>query len=58
MSRYRLAFHGRKIRALGISGFHVVDVDAKTEEQARLLAYETHEHISGGVDGIQVIKLK
>lgn len=58
-TRYRLAFYGRKINALGgISSFQVVDVDAESEEEARLKAYETHEHIlHGGLDGIKVKKL-
>lgn len=55
MNRYRLAFYGRRVNALGISEFHVIDVEAEDEEKARLKAYDTHEHIHGG---IKVIPLK
>ena len=46
--RVRLIFHGRKVGAIGISGFHVVDLnvaDDTTPGAMRLRAYDTHEHI-------------
>jgi len=57
MNRYRLDFYGRRVRALGASGSQVVDVEAANEEEAREKAYETHEHISGGLDGVRVQKI-
>lgn len=52
--KYRIIFHGRKIGAIGVSSFQVVDVEAESEEAARHKAYDTHEHIGGGLEGIQV----
>ncbi len=46
MPRYRCVFHGRKLGAIGVFGFHVVELDAEDPESARLKCYETHEHIS------------
>ena len=49
MTRYRLAFYGRKLRAIGIESFQVVDVTADSPESAKLKAYDTHEHIRGNI---------
>lgn len=46
MNTYRLVFYGRKKGAIGVLGFQVLDIEAETTEQARLKAYETHEHIT------------
>jgi hypothetical protein len=46
VSRYAFRFHGRLNGALGVSGIHNVEVEAETEEAARLRLYETHEHVS------------
>ena len=52
--KYRIMFHGKKIGAIGVSSFQVVDVEAESIEAARRKAYDTHEHIGGGLEGIQV----
>ncbi len=52
---YRIAFYGRRCGALGLSGFQVLDVVADSVDEAKLRAYDTHEHISGGLDGIRVV---
>lgn len=50
--KYEIKFFGRKIGALGVSGTYTLVVSAGSVEEARLKAYETHEHISGGADGV------
>jgi len=57
MNKYRIVFHGRKIGALGTSSFQVLDVEAETEDAARWKAYDTHEHISGGIEGVKIAPL-
>jgi hypothetical protein len=52
MPVYRLAFYGRKVGALGISSFQVIDIEAPNLEAAKLKVYDAFEHISGGNDGI------
>lgn len=47
MHKFRVSFNGRKIGAIGLFGFHIVEVEAETPEDAALKAYDTHEHISG-----------
>lgn len=54
LTRYRLRFHGRRIGALGIGSDVVLYVWAVTPEEAAREAYESHEHISGGLDGVRV----
>lgn len=59
--RIRLAFHGCKVGAIGITGFQVVDLDipdGETLQETRMRAYDTHEHISGGTGGVRVIDLE
>jgi hypothetical protein len=55
---WQLRFFGRQKGAIGICTMHVVNVEAETVEQARWRAYETHEHISGGVDGVAAFSLE
>lgn len=59
--RIRLVFSGRKAGAIGVGGFQVVDLDVpdgETLETMRMRAYDTHEHIAGGSDGVTVINLE
>ncbi len=54
--RIRAIFHGRKINAIGISGFQCVDLDVPDPDSGlprdldwhalNLKLYDTHEHIS------------
>jgi hypothetical protein len=44
--RYRVLFSGRPRGAIGITYRHDVTVEARDEESARMVLYETHEHIS------------
>ena len=43
--RWRLHFRGRQVGAIGIFSNYTIEVSAMSEEDARLAAYETHEHI-------------
>lgn len=53
--RYRLRFSGRKAGALGIGNPGVTtEVEADNPKEAALKAYDTHEHIWGGADGVLV----
>lgn len=52
--KYRIEFNGRTIGAIGIFYNIVLEVEAENELAARWKAYETHEHIAGGVDGVRV----
>lgn len=58
MNTYRILFHGRRVNALGITSFQCLDIEAESPEAAKRKAYETHEHISGGLDGIRVASVK
>lgn len=52
---YRLNFYGRRKGAIGIFYAIQIDVPADDPDEAKLLAYDTHEHIAGGgLDGIRV----
>ena len=53
--KFRLRFSGRKIGALGVGNPGVTtEVEANTAKEAALKAYDTHEHIWGGTDGVLV----
>ena len=55
--RYWLGFYGRKRGALGICHPCETVVEAESETEARTKAYDTHEHITGGVDGVDVARI-
>lgn len=57
--KYRLRFSGRKVGALGIGNPGVTtEVEADNPKEAALKAYDTHEHIWGGADGVLVTSLE
>lgn len=45
MNKYTFSFYGKLAGAIGISYMHTVTVEAKTQEEAELKLYETHDHI-------------
>lgn len=54
MRTFRCSFSGKKIGSLGITILVSLFVKAENEQAARLACYNTHEHIAGGLEGIQV----
>ena len=52
--KFRLDFTGRRIGAIGIFYRITLIVEASNPEGAAWKAYETHEHIYLGVDGVLV----
>jgi len=52
--KYSLKFYGRKVGSIGLGQWWLFAVEADSEQQAREKAYETHEHIDGGLEGIEV----
>jgi hypothetical protein len=54
MPRYDLYFSGRRVGAIGITHPVLITVEADNEMAAALKAYDTHEHIAGGVNGVRV----
>lgn len=52
--KYECTFVGKTTGALGVSSWHKIVVEAPDERSAKLRCYNTHEHITGGVDGIRV----
>jgi len=52
--KFRLNFHGRRIGAIGIFYSCSVVVEADNSEDAAWKAYDTHQHIYLGVDGVHV----
>lgn len=55
MPYYTLHFRGQRIGSLGLSHTVSIGVEAPNPDSARWKAYDTHEHISGGVDGVIVM---
>jgi hypothetical protein len=57
MNRYRLEFRGRGRNAIGALHPIMVVVAAPNYVTARLRAYDAHEHIVGGVEGVRATLL-
>jgi len=57
MNRYRLEFFGRGRGAVGALHRITVEVAARDYVAARLRAYDAHEHIVGGVEGVRATLL-
>lgn len=55
--KFKLDFGGRRIGAIGIHYKCSLIVEAASPEKAAWKAYETHEHIGGGVDGVAVTEM-
>lgn len=60
MPRYRIVFYGCKIGQLNTAAKDRVEreVEAPDPAAAALAAYDTHEHIIGGADGVKVEEIK
>jgi hypothetical protein len=55
MKRYVITYTGRKVGSLGFNHELVQrEVEAESRSDAALKAYDTHEHIPGGVGGVIV----
>lgn len=58
MAKYLIAGFGSPIGSIGMSGRKFRRcVEAESKEAAALKAYETHEHISGGAESVEVVNL-
>ena len=55
--KFRLDFTGRRIGAIGIVYRCTLIVEAANPEEAAWKAYDTHEHIYLGVDGVAVTSM-
>ena len=55
--KYRLQFNGRRRGAIGLTYACRVEVEAEDATSAAFRAYDTHEHIVGGTNGIRVTPL-
>ena len=53
--KFNLKFIGRRNGAIGILYRVSIIVEADNIESAALKAYDTHEHIDRGIDGIEII---
>jgi hypothetical protein len=58
LRRFQIKFYGKKNGALGLSFLVEKIVEAENEKLARMKAYDTHEHISGGLEGIYVREIQ
>ena len=45
MKKYDVAFTGREVGAIGICSRFCFEIEAESEDAARLKIYETHEHL-------------
>lgn len=56
MAKYKLAFYGKKKGSVHglFTSLVELEVEAASESDAAMKAYETHEHITGGAPGVKV----
>lgn len=58
--RYAITFYGKKKPSQHAAFPSLVEkeVEASSETEAALKAYDTHEHITGGELGVKVVRLE
>lgn len=58
--KYKLTFYGKRKGSVhgAFPSLTELEVESSSEDAAAMRAYETHEHITGGVMGVKVEKLE